>query len=65
MERTLGEYVKEKLLTNDSNALKILAPNTDLETFMERLWKAASSLNGAKSNKNKKDANELGRPKEN
>lgn len=46
-ESTLGKYVKSKLLTSDSNALKILAPNTDLETFMERLKEVASIINGA------------------
>lgn len=60
-ERTLGEYVKSELLTSDSNALKILAPNTDLETFMERLWEAASALNSTKSAKNKKGSSELGK----
>lgn len=50
-ERTLGEYVKSELLTSDSNALKILAPNTDLETFMERLWKIASLMNGTLKDK--------------
>ena len=51
MERNLGEYVKSELLKSDSNALKILAPNTDLETFTERIWKIADSMRNFKSDK--------------
>ncbi|MDE6596972.1 MAG: hypothetical protein K2K44_13310 [Oscillospiraceae bacterium] len=52
-ERTLGKYVKSELLTSDSNALKILAPNTDLETFTERLQKVAQIINGSVKHNNK------------
>lgn len=51
MERNLGEYVKSELLKSDNNALKVLAPNTDLETFMERIWKIANSMRNFKSDK--------------
>ena len=46
---TLGKYVKSELLTSDTNAVKILAPNTDLETFVERLRSVASDMNKSKS----------------
>ena len=42
---TLGKYVKSELLTSDTNAVKILALNTDLETFVERLRSVASEMN--------------------
>lgn len=56
-ERTLGEYVKSELLTSDSNALKILAPNTDLETFMDRIDEIANSMISFKS----EDINKAGK----
>lgn len=54
--RTLGKYIKSELLTSDSNAVKILAPNTDLETFMERVFKLASSMRSVKSDNNFSEA---------
>lgn len=47
--RELGRYVKSELLTSDSNALKILASNTDLETFTERIEEIALSMRSFKS----------------
>lgn len=47
--RELGRYIKSELLTSDSNALKILAPNTDFETFIERIEKVANSMRNFKS----------------
>lgn len=43
-----GNKVKNNLLANDSNALKILAPNTDLETFSERVKKIIDSMRSGK-----------------
>lgn len=56
-ERTLGKYIKSVLLTSDSNALKILAPNTDLETFMDRIDEIANSMRSFKS----EDINKAGK----
>lgn len=53
MVMILGECVKSELLTSDSNALKILAPNTDLKTFTERLSDIANMINGAVKHKDK------------
>lgn len=63
-ERTLGEYVKSELLTSDSNALKILAPNTDLETFMERIREIARLMNSAFKDKLSGKADEVKNKKE-
>lgn len=49
--RTLGKYVKEVLLSKVENAVHILKPNTDLETFMERLESIAKNIHGKKYHK--------------
>lgn len=54
----LGNYVKNILLTKEDNAVKILAPNTDLETFMERLEDVAKDIVKGKYHK---EAGEIGR----
>lgn len=56
--RTLGKYVKEVLLSKVENALHILKPNTDLETFMERLESIAKNIHGKKYSK---EAGEAGK----
>lgn len=61
MEKTLGEYIKSELLTSDANALKVLAPNTDLETFTERLQTVASSIKSHASAKKAWDADKMGK----
>lgn len=62
MVMILGECVKSELLTSDSNALKILAPNTDLDTFAERLEDVAASIKKFDPNNDKvEDVNELGK----
>lgn len=62
MVMILGECVKSELLTSDSNALKILAPNTDLDTFAERLEDVAASIKNFSSNNLKaEDVNRLGK----
>lgn len=62
MVMILGECVKSELITSDSNALKILVPNTDLDTFAERLEDVAASIKNFGSNNDKaEDVNKLGK----
>lgn len=59
MVKELGAYVKERLLTSDSNAGKILEPDRELDTFAERLAEIASEIH--KSGKTKDTAAEFSR----
>ncbi|MBP1562069.1 MAG: hypothetical protein J6C96_12620 [Oscillospiraceae bacterium] len=56
--KTLGKYVKMFVLTTEENAECVLKPNTDLETFMERIKDIAKNIH---SNKYSREAGEAGK----